>query len=989
MKPARLTWGRSLRLFTILFVAVLLSLFAANVKAQSGLNLEKSGVSHSLISWEKGDEFSVISGKLGIGNQSRSPQAWEDLARTSYAAGDFPEAAKHWRQAVAGFEVGGDWLNQAIALSNLSLTYQQLGDWKEANSAIGLSRSLLPEETGVKSPGELKVIAQILDIQSNGQWEQGQITLALQTGKQATNIYVKLKDNLGWKRSLIAQIKTLQALGLYQQACQAIIPVVESNNLENFTIPSQDCQQLITEKLVTIKESVKKPSNSTFKNIQITGARLLGDVWRQLGYLKESKELLEEVDRVVTQQAYPQEQALILLSLGDTYKSIGNRNKFLSELDQSEKYYQTAIDSYKKSAKVAAKNSFVKVQAQLNLLSLLVDFKIGLAANPKEIKQLRLEILSELNKLPPSHKLVYAEVSLMNSLVKFKNQLKTPNNVSNSSNVNSDKILNYCLPNSAIVAASVLGNIESVSWGWGEVGKLGAKAIALARDLGDFRATAYALGNLGTVYEKNQQWLEAQQCTEQALLLSQNVQLNAPDLAYEWQSQLGRIRWNGAKDVDGAIAAYTAAFNTLQSLRNDLVPISRDGQFDFRDRVEPVYRELVDLLLQDNQPSQENLKQARSVIEALQVAELDNFFRDACVVVNKSEEIDRIADKYDPTAAVIHAIILKDRLAIILKLPGKTSLEYRQTYQPETLVKKTIQNLQKYLVDKSSTPEVVAESEKLYKWLIEPVESLVENAKNVETLVFILDRPLQVIPMGALYDKRSDKYLMEKNYALALVPGLQLLEPKPWNQVKSSKLKVLLGGVDQPQTLEGQDFAKIEKLLEELDGIGKIVATSKRFLNEEFTLTNLQQELALANIPILHIKTHGQFSSDPEKTFIVAFGSLLKSQDLDKLIKRGNKKDVRAIELLVLSACKTAKGDDRAVLGLSGVAIRAGARSTVSSLWVAEDAANTKIIVRFYEELRKPGMTRAKALHIAQKAYFETGKEPYFWAPYIIVGNWL
>src|SRR6476620_4920582 len=91
LKPARLRWGRSLRLFTILFVAVLLSLFAANVKAQSGLNLEKSGLSHSLISWEKGDEFSVISGKLGIGNQSRSPQAWEDLARTSYAAGDFPE----------------------------------------------------------------------------------------------------------------------------------------------------------------------------------------------------------------------------------------------------------------------------------------------------------------------------------------------------------------------------------------------------------------------------------------------------------------------------------------------------------------------------------------------------------------------------------------------------------------------------------------------------------------------------------------------------------------------------------------------------------------------------------------------------------------------------------------------------------------------------------------------------------------------------------
>ncbi|WP_371117942.1 CHAT domain-containing protein [Microcoleus sp.] len=1008
---------RSLRLFTIIVLAGFIAFFTVNVKAQSiavAKPIRSLSVAEGLSDQKCPEYFggcytsnlAVIPGNLGMGNESRSPQIWQNLARTSYASGEFAEAAKYWRQAVAGFEVGGDWLNQAIALSNLSLTYQQLGDWKEANSAIGKSRSLLPEESRVKSQAELKAIAQILDIQSNGQWEQGQINLALKTGQQATNIYVKLKDNLGWKRSLIAQIKTLQELGLYQQACQAIIPVIESNNSENFTIPSQDCQQLITKKLEPIKKS-RAVTNATrslsqngirslsevevsLKNIQITGARLLGDVWRQLGYLKESQQLLEEVEQVVTQQESPQEQALVLLSLGDTYQALGNRNKFLSELKQSEEYYQKARDSYGKSALVAANNSFVKVQAQLNLLSVLVDPKIELAVNAKEIEKLRLEIWSQLSKLPPSHKLVYAEVNLMNSFVDLKKRLETPNHVSNSSKVNSEKIVNYCLPNSAIVAESALGNIESVSWG--EAGRLGAKAIALARDLGDFRATAYALGNLGTVYEKNQQWLEAQQCTEQALLLSQNVQLNAPDLAYQWQWQLGRIRWLGeAKDVKGAIGAYTAAFNTLQSLRNDFVPISRDGQFDFRDKIEPVYRELVDLLLQGNKPSPENLKQARNVIEALQVAELDNFFRDGCVVVNKPEEIDKIADKYDPTAAVIHAIILPNRLAIILKLPGKKDLEYRESYQPNTLVKNTIKNLQTYLIQPGNTPEVLAESKKLYKWLIQPIESLLESDRDVKTLVFILDRPLQGIPMGSLYDERSDQYLMEKDYALALVPGLQLLEPKPWNQVKSSKLKVLLGGVDLPQTLEGQNFEKIQKLLEELDGVGKNISISKRFLNENFTLTNLQQELALANIPILHIKTHGQFSSDPEKTFLVGFGTLLKSNDLDKLIKRGNKQDVRVIELLVLSACKTAQGDDRAVLGLSGVAIRAGARSTISSLWVAEDAVNTKIIVRFYEELRQPGMTRAKALHNAQKAYFQAkeDQEPHFWAPYIIVGNWL
>jgi CHAT domain-containing protein len=980
---------RSLRLFTIIVLAGFVAFFAVNVKAQSISNLAKSGVSNSPVSWQQVDEFAVIAGNTGIGNESRSPQAWQNLARSSYAAGQFAEAVKYWRQAIAGFEAGGDWLNQAIALSNLSLTYQQLGDWKEANSAIGKSRSLLPEESKVKSLVELKAIGQILDIQSNGQWEQGQVNLALKTGQQATNIYVKLKDDLGWKRSLIAQVKTLQELGLYQQACQAIIPVVESNNSENFAIPSQDCQQLINKKLAEIKKSVKTPSNSTLKNIQITGARLLGDVSRQLGYLNESEQLLKEVDRVVVQQKYPQEKALVLLSLGDTYKSLGNRNKLLSELEESKKHYQKARDSYGKSVLVAANNSFVKLQAQLNLLSLFVNPKIGLAVNPKEIQQLRLEILSQLSKLPPNHKLVYAEVSLMNSLVDLTKQLETPNNVSNSSNANSDKILNYCLPNSGIVDESVLRNIESVSWG--EVGKLGAQAIALARDLGDFRATAYALGNLGTVYEKNQQWLEAQQCTEQALLLSQNVQLNAPDLAYQWQWQLGRIRRNGgAKDVDGAIGAYTAAFNTLQSLRNDLVPISRDGQFDFRDKIEPVYRELVDLLLQGEKPSPENLKQARNVIEALQVAELDNFFRDGCVVVNKAEEIDAIADKYDPTAAVVHAIILPNRLAIILKLPGQSELEYHVTTVSEETIRITLKQLGEYLEERGKNPDVIKTAKQLYQWVFKPIELSIEKNLNVQTLVFVLDRPLQKIPMTILHDGKQ--YLIQKKYDIVLAPGLQLTNAKKRQDTRFKDIKLFAGGVDEKQLpIEDVEFEAIKNLKEEINGIDRIMPVKKRLLNSEFTIAKIRQLIALENYSIIHIKTHGQFSSQPEKTFLVAYRSFLRSKDLDNLVKTGSEGDRHTIELLVLSACQTAKGDDRATLGLAGLAVRSGARSTLSTLWKADDEATTKLMVHFYNELRKPGMKMARALHTAQKILIEEDgyKDARTWANYVLIGNWL
>jgi len=144
----------------------------------------------------------------------------------------------------------------------------------------------------------------------------------------------------------------------------------------------------------------------------------------------------------------------------------------------------------------------------------------------------------------------------------------------------------------------------------------------------------------------------AQDLTQQALILAQAI--NASDIGYRWQWQLGRLL-KAQGDVKGAIAAYTESVKTLQSLRNDLVAINSEVQFSFRDEVEPVYRQLVDLLLQseeNSEPSQQNLVQARAVIESLQLAELDNFFRIACLQ-GKPVQIDQVVDKDDPTAAVV------------------------------------------------------------------------------------------------------------------------------------------------------------------------------------------------------------------------------------------------------------------------------------------------------------------------------------------------
>ena len=143
-------------------------------------------------------------------------------------------------------------------------------------------------------------------------------------------------------------------------------------------------------------------------------------------------------------------------------------------------------------------------------------------------------------------------------------------------------------------------------------------------------------------------------------MLAEETQV--PELAYQMQWQLGRLR-SRQGDTQGAIASYTEAVQNLQSLRGDLVAISSDVQFSFREEVEPVYRQLVDLLLSEKS-NQKNLNSARSLIESLQLAELVNFFRENCLILKS-------ADFVDEKAAIIYTILLDNRLETILSLPGE------------------------------------------------------------------------------------------------------------------------------------------------------------------------------------------------------------------------------------------------------------------------------------------------------------------------------
>ena len=141
---------------------------------------------------------------------------------------------------------------------------------------------------------------------------------------------------------------------------------------------------------------------------------------------------------------------------------------------------------------------------------------------------------------------------------------------------------------------------------------------------------------------------------------------------------------------------------------------------------------------------------------------------------------------------------------------------------------------------------------------------------------------------------------------------------------------------------------------------------------------------------VVHLASHAEFGGDPESSFLLTWDGRLNMDQLAEIIGR-RRFDERPLELLVLSACQTAVGDERAALGLAGVAVRAGARSALGSLWSIADDAAFQLIERFYAELVRPGVSRAVALQRAQQALLEdeTFSHPFFWSPFLMISNWL
>ena len=876
-----------------------------------------------------------------------------------------------WQQQLEIAERNGDLANQGITLSNMALVLQKQGKWQLAQD--NLDRGLVLLQSLAPTPLNQKSYAQALDIQGKLWSARGDFTRALETWKVSGKIYQEFNLERENERNIIYQVQGMKELALYQPACHLIRPIIQEKlrrspkfNGKEISFCTGDIADEDKMQRAEIAKTLQtlEGDRATAKQLQ-----LLGDILRLSRDLNLSKLVVQSGLNMATQLEDDRLIESLQLSLGNLFRAKGDRaiamaRSASSEIrfnfefcptielnDDATKAYENAIESYG----AIAKNDAIVLQAKLNLLGL------SAIANSDQLPMgdrtlLIHDIETIISRNPLLFNSQFGETLLLNAI-----QTET------------------CLKHNQ--------NIPDLSWQTLEQEL--QTIIETSKTRQDWKTQSYALGYLGTIDEFQGKLSEAKAVTEQALSLSQSLNLNAPELAYQWQWQLGRILTQSNSDREPILAAYQAAFNTLQSLRQELVSSNRDLQFSFRDAIEPMYRTYVDLLLRSAEPTPADLKQARNVIEALQLSELDDFFNDPCLV-----QQDIPLDKIIPAdTAVLYPILLDRKIAIIYRLPNG---EIKSTVKAIANAQRFSRSLDALLgsaKEPSNAERYLTLSQNIYPYLFhKDLLTDLESDPNINTLVFVLDGQLRNIPMALLHD--GERYLIEK-YAVVVAPGLSLLAPQT---LSSRDRQPLLGGLTEiaPSFRDEEDrFSLLVNAWEELHSIREIFDDKVNLIvNEDFTPEVIETNTLQRYFPIFHWVTHAQFSSDLDETFIFTWEDKLKIEDLRQLIQANTNSQQQNIDLLVLSACQTAEGDNRATLGLAGVAVRAGSQSTLATLWEVNDKATTSFMTEFYRQLIREKKSKAQALQAAQLSLLQgtIGQgltHPAFWAAFVLVGDWL
>ena len=350
-------------------------------------------------------------------------------------------------------------------------------------------------------------------------------------------------------------------------------------------------------------------------------------------------------------------------------------------------------------------------------------------------------------------------------------------------------------------------------------------------------------------------------------------------------------------------------------------------------------------------------------------------------------------------SGIIYIISRENRLELILVPLVGRPIHYSVPEANRAALFPTLQEFRNEITSpgKPDTTTYLAAAQQLYKWAIAPLEKDLQNL-GIQTLLLSVDPGLRSLPFAALHDGKG--FLIEK-YSLSLIPSFSLT---------NSDYKAV--GDATVLAMGRSEFVDQQPLLHvpiELQGISA-QWHGRSFLNSAFTIDNLNSQHAKGGFRIVHLATHADFKpGKPSNSYIQMWNSQLQLDRLEILNLRNPQ-----VDLLVLSACRTALGDREAELGFGGLAVKSGAKSALGSLWYVDDGGTLALMSEFYHQLRGV-TTKASALQLAQQAIIsgkvrpENGQlittggqlnlpanlqqanqnfsHPYYWSSFTMIGN--
>ncbi|MDJ1176997.1 CHAT domain-containing protein [Roseofilum capinflatum] len=432
----------------------------------------------------------------------------------------------------------------------------------------------------------------------------------------------------------------------------------------------------------------------------------------------------------------------------------------------------------------------------------------------------------------------------------------------------------------------------------------------------------------------------------------------------------------------------------------------------------------------ESQFLQSDFEQAVQLFEEFQAVEYAKYFdlklygrtATACEI---AQTLDDLAQKTQQRSVIVYIIALQNELDMLTIFPknnacSSTAFLNKQNSDSSPFAQIKVQETNRSSLEETinqfreevSNPRKVRTisyqpyASQLYQWLIQPLQESLSTQKT-DTLILCLDKQLRSLPIAALY--HNDHFLIQ-DYQIGLIPSFSLIDPT-YRSVESATL-LGFGVSDGGQNQELPPLPAVPIEISWLQNVWK----SQTFLDQNATVENLQQYSQISETRMMHIATHAEFrTGDVSNSFIQLWDRNVGLDQLRELSQNSQWNQNPRVELLTLSACRTALGSEEAELGFSGLALQAGVKTSLGSLWYTSDEGSLALMAEFYHQLQNNN-TKISALKQAQLNMIngsiqihdnrldlssdlsieipdqfsknQTFTHPYYWSAYTLIGNW-